>query len=172
MIELLSSLVWISLAGTLGAVANAVLADNACWWPSQVVVDGQRRMARPGLLVNLAAGAGAAGGAGALWSSTAATPFEWRALAGAVFVGWLAGRCLTGAADIRLLRAALSKACSAPAVCTESASAIARATPLDAYLAACELISAVRWAGRTGASGVTPAPARDVRPQRDVVGGD
>ena len=129
-------------------------------------------MARPGLLINLAVGAGAAGGTSVLWSSPAATPFEGTALAGAVFVGWLAGRCLRGAADLRLLRAALRKGCSAPAVCIESADAIARAAPVAAYLATCELVSDVRWAGRTGASGVTPDPARDVRHQRDVVEGD
>jgi hypothetical protein len=158
MIEPLSSLVWFSLAGALGAVTHAARADNACWWPSRVVVEGRRRMARPGLLVNLAVGAGAAGGTSVLWSSSAATPFEWTALVGAVFVGWLAGRCLTGAADIRLLRAALGKACSAPAACAETAGAMARATPFDAYLAACELVPAVRWVAPHGGQGSDTGP--------------
>jgi len=154
------STLFVSVAGGLGGGLNGLLTDNRFWWPSGVTVAAGKRLVRPGLLVNAAIGSAAAkvlhllGG-----SDLLAAPLP--GLAAAAITGWLAARCLSSAVDNRLLRAALSKACCAPAAHPDATEALIRASPYAAFEAACELTPPSSWA--TTRPGARPPNASAAR---------
>ena len=136
---------WLAVAGAAGGVLNACVSQNLFLWPVRVSASSRLRIVRPGLVLNALVGAAAS--FGALLAFGGAAPAVIGASSGrmllalvaAVVTGALAARAITNEADKRLLRAALSKACSAPAAHPDTARAMEIAPPFEVFRAACEL---------------------------------
>ncbi len=130
--------------GALGGAINALLSHNLHLWPS-VVAGGHGRLVRPGLALNVALGALAA-----LEVSLAFRPEgAWvgqgsgvglRPAVTGILVGMLASRWLSAEVDKRLLRAAVNKACQAPAAHPDTLQTIDVAPPHEVYAAADRLM--------------------------------
>jgi hypothetical protein len=135
MFEFVPPGVWIAVAGGFGGLFNGIASHNRFLWPRRLVSYPPIRLVRPGLAANILVGAVFA--AGVFQAFAHGVHGGWSsgrlmfALAAALICGALASRCTSGESDKRLLRAALIKACAAPAahpdVCGLLASAPAHA---------------------------------------------
>jgi hypothetical protein len=133
---------WWAFAGAAGGVVNAIVSHNRFLWPFRVP---PVRVVMPGLVANIVVGA-CAGLAGARAFSGAA-PDLWTApagslalaLGGALVTGGLAARLITNEVDVRLLRAAASRACAAPAAHPDTARAMEVAPPYEVFQTAKDL---------------------------------
>jgi hypothetical protein len=132
---------WCALAGAAGGLLNAAMSHNLFLLPFRVPPAG---VVMPGLVANVVAG-GCASVAGVLAFSGAVGPPTSPAgslaltIAAALVAGGLAARWLTSAADMRLLRAAASCACAAPAAHPDTARSMEVAPPYEAFRTAAEL---------------------------------
>jgi hypothetical protein len=119
MFELEPSVLWMAAAGGVGGLLNAAASHNLFLWPDRLLAEPPIRIVRPGLAANVLIGAAAA--AGVFEAYTYGVSRVWPlgslllALVAALVVGALAARWMTNETDKRLLRAALIKACAAPA---------------------------------------------------------
>lgn len=127
----------IIVAGALGGLLNGVTTHNLFLWPRPLPPCPPLRIVRPGLFINVLIGIVAAIGTfraltGA-WTLAGTAVNYWIALATAAILGGLAARLVTQETDKRLLRAALLKACAAPAAHPDLATVMASA-PAHAVL--------------------------------------
>jgi hypothetical protein len=137
--------VWVGIAGAAGGVVNAWVSDNRFFWPSRIAASPRLRIVRPGLAVNAVIGAFAS--LMGVWAFTAAAcarldvPIATDPIAviGAVVVGSLVSRLVTDEVDKRLLTAAVSKACTAPAAHPDTAMAIEVSRPYFVFTTASAL---------------------------------
>jgi len=142
----MSQVWWWALAGGAGGLINAAASHNLFWWPFRVPLAG---VVMPGLAVNVVVG-GCAGLAGVRAFCGPAGPPTSPAgslaltIAAAVMAGGLAARWITSAADVRLLRAAASRACAAPAAHPDTARAMEVARPYDVFRTAVDLVPKFR----------------------------
>ena len=127
---------WFVLAGVAGGVLNALVSDNLFLWPVRIKASPHLCILRPGLVLNIVIGIGASLGARRAFGGLAPTMTIASvgdlllALIGGVCAGALAARWMTNEADKRLLRAAASKACAAPAAHPDTAHAMEIVPPL------------------------------------------
>lgn len=136
----------ISLIGAAGGVINAILTGNMRPWPQIVRVTTRARIVRPGLGANICFGALAA--VAVFWAfEHAVASFGNRYLrsgllmiVAGMFVGLLAARWVTDETDKRFLRAALHKACVAPAAHPDTVRAVETASPYEVYMIADDLM--------------------------------
>jgi len=149
----------VAAAGAAGGAFNSLLAGERRLWPSRVKAGPSQRITCPALAGSvLAASVAALALDGTLVASTGAHPPLALILAAAVVIGFLTSRCVTAASDNRLLRAALCKACAAPAAHRDVTRVIADAPPREAYVIACDLAAPSQLVGtRPGPSGRHPA---------------
>lgn len=142
-------LLYVSLAGMLGGIVNALMTDNGFFLPKKEDTDG-RTIYRPGFVANILIGAVAAVVSWGLYGPLAAyfiagTQEAMRtnvspdkigvtlsSLVGAVLIGVGGARWLTNEVDKTLLKAAASKAAGAAAT-PDAATLIAMSSPADAY---------------------------------------
>ena len=115
---LVSTLVCATGAGAAGGALNALATDNRRTWPSRVAAGAGPGLFRPGLALNVIAGAGLS--AATFWtcSGTALPTAAWRdvlQVTVGLLIGSLGARWISSEADTRLLRAAACKAAAAPA---------------------------------------------------------
>jgi len=136
--------VWAGIAGAAGGVVNAWVSDNRFFWPSRIDASPRLRIVRPGLAVNAVIGAFAS--LIGVWAFTAAACAGLDVIApdplaviGAVVVGTLVSRVVTDEVDKRLLTAAVSKACTAPAAHPDTALAIEVSRPYFVFTTASAL---------------------------------
>jgi hypothetical protein len=149
-----SMLIWsilgaVCFAGAIGGLINALLTDNGFALPQSKKLDDGVSVLRPGCLGNILVGAIAAGVSWGLYGPLAtfdiigtkealkSNPPEeislsLSSLAGAILVGIGGARWLTNEVDKTLLKAAASKAITAPAS-PEAAGLMALATPAGAW---------------------------------------
>jgi hypothetical protein len=139
--------VWFALAGGIGGVVNAIVSHNLFLWPSRVP---PVRIIMPGLILNVAIGAGTGLAAVRVFGGAAPTivtaPSGDLALAlvGALFIGMLAARWVTNETDMRLLRKAVSWACAAPAAHPDTTRAMEIASPYEVFQTAKDLVPRFR----------------------------
>jgi hypothetical protein len=136
---------WVVACGAAGGALNALLSHNVFLLPSRLALSTRVRVVRLGLLANLAIGAAAAIGAyyafAGLGPARAEVTVGDLALAffASLLVGAIAARAATDQTDKRLLRAAVSKACAAPAAHPDTVRAIDVISPYAVFVAASEL---------------------------------
>jgi len=114
------AIVWIAGAGAIGGALNALATDNLRLGPLQDAGAAGPRLVRPGLAVNVVAGAGVsaytfwifAGDGGAGWTSAGGALL---AVVVGLVIGSIGARAITNESDKRFLRAAACKAAAAPA---------------------------------------------------------
>jgi hypothetical protein len=137
---------WCAIAGCVGGLLNATTSHNLFLWPFRVPSAG---VVVPGLVANVLIG-GSASLAGVRALCGAAGPQTTPAgnlaltLLAALVAGGLAARWLTSQADVRLLRAAASRACAAPAAHPDTARAIETASPYEVFQTAADLVPKFR----------------------------
>ena len=137
---------WFVFAGVAGGFLNALVSDNLFLWPVRITASPQMRILRPGLVLNMLIGIGAsmaarrAFGGLAPATTTVSVADLVLALVGGVCAGALAARWMTNEADKRLLRAAVSKACAAPAAHPDTAHVMEIAPPYDVFVTASDLV--------------------------------
>lgn len=134
-------LLYISLAGCVGGMINALLSENGFIMPKTEEVDGTK-IIRPGMIGNVLIGAVAAGVSWGLYGAAATAPLMGNtaepvpltlsALMGAVLVGIAGAKWLTNEVDKTLLKAAAVQAASAQ-MSPQKAQAMANATPAAAF---------------------------------------
>ena len=139
-------LVWVAFAGAAGGMVNAIVSHNLFLWPFRV---SPVKVVMPGLVVNVAVGAmGAVGGVLAFCGGASHPPLTAGdlalSLAGSLLVGGLAARWVTNEADVRLLRAAATRACAAPAAHPDTARAMEIASPYEVFQTATDLVPRFR----------------------------
>ena len=141
MAELLESPFWIPVAGAVGGLLNGVVSHNRFLWPCRLAAYSPFNIIRPGLALNVLFGTVAATGAfRAFTGDMSETPRNVLLALGIAFVlGSLAARWMTNEADKRILRAALLRACAAPAAHPDTVKAMASAPPHAALEAANDL---------------------------------
>ena len=133
-------LLYISLAGSVGGIVNALLSDNGFIMPKSEDIDGTK-IIRPGMIGNILIGAVAAGISWGLYGAAATAPLTGdtadpvpltlSALMGAVLVGIAGAKWLTNEVDKTLLKAAAVQAATSQ-ISSQKAQAIANATPAAA----------------------------------------
>jgi hypothetical protein len=143
----------IAIAGVVGGMLNAAMSDNLFLWPIRVADTRGCKIIRPGLIANVSMSACAALGSlfafGANGSGPNSSVGELLiTLIGSILVGSLAARWVTNEADKRLLRAALAKACAAPAAHPDTARVMEIASPCYVFSLACQLVPKFRGTGR------------------------
>jgi len=137
---------WCALAGGIGGLMNATTSHNLFLWPFRVPPVG---IVMPGLVANIGIG-GLAGLAGVRAFCGPAGPATTPAgnlaltLAAALVAGGLAARWLTSEVDVRLLRAAASRACAAPAAHPDTVRAMEIAPPYEVFQTAADLVPKFR----------------------------
>jgi hypothetical protein len=138
---------WFALAGGIGGVVNAIVSHNLFLWPSRVL---PVKIVRPGLALNIVIGGCASlaavrafGGADPAVLTAPAGDLA-LALVGALFAGILAARWMTNETDTRLLRAAVSRACAAPAAHPDTTRAMEMASPYEVFQTAKDLVPRFR----------------------------
>jgi len=134
-------LLYISLAGSVGGIVNALLSENGFIMPKTEHVEGTK-IIRPGMIGNILIGAVAAGVSWGLYGAAATTPLTSNveqpvpltlsALMGAVLVGIAGAKWLTNEVDKTLLKAAAVQAASSQ-ISPQKAQAMANATPSVAF---------------------------------------
>jgi hypothetical protein len=127
-----SAFVSVTGAGAAGGALNALVTDNRRPWPSRVERGARRGLVLPGLVVNVAVGAGCS--AAALWTfggagSTTSIGRAMLQMVVGMLIGSLGARWITNEADKRLLRAAACRAAAAPAADPETIRAMEVAPP-------------------------------------------
>ncbi len=138
-----ASLGWAWVVGAIGGAINAALTSNLHWWPSFVATGPGRRIARPGLSINVAASglsAVAVFAALALEGCVVDVRTMGPGMLVAVGIGLLGARCVTDAVDKRFLREAACRACAAPAAHPDTVRTIQTAAPYAVFIATDELI--------------------------------
>lgn len=132
--SLYSTFIAIFIAGALGGVFNALLADNGWLFPRKVTTERGTIM-QPGFIGNILSGAVAAVISWGLYSPIASVPLTQiptnsltpAAICGAMLVGVAGAHWLTNEVDKRLLKEAVSEAAKAQPS-TELSDQIARTT--------------------------------------------
>lgn len=133
-------LLYISLAGGVGGIVNALLSENGFIMPKTEHIDGTK-IIRPGMIGNILIGAVAAGVSWGLYGAAATAtltgsinetaPLTLSALMGAVLVGVAGAKWLTNEVDKTLLKAAAVQAAGSQ-ISPQKAQAIANSTPAAA----------------------------------------
>jgi hypothetical protein len=143
MAELWRSGFWIPVAGAVGGLLNGLVSDNRFFWPRRLAADAPRNIMVPGLALNVLVGGVVATGVFRAFTdgvSLSDAPQNAPLTVGIAFIlGSLAARWMTSETDKRILRAALLRACAAPAAHPDTVKAIASAPPQAALQAANDL---------------------------------
>jgi hypothetical protein len=137
---------WCALAGAAGGLINAAASHNLFALPFRVP---QARVVMPGLVANLMIGGFASFAvvrafSGAVGPPTSPAGSLALTIASALMAGGLAARSITSAADMRLLRAAASRACAAPAAHPDTAHSMEVVPPYEAFQTAVNLVPKFR----------------------------
>src|SRR5215471_873940 len=133
---------WWALAGGAGGLLNAAVSHNLFLWPFRVPPAG---VVMPGLVANVVIGgcsslAGVRAFCGSAGPPTSPAGSLALTIAAAVIAGGLAARWLTSLADVRLLRAAATRACAAPAAHPDTARSMEVASPYEVFQTATDLV--------------------------------
>ena len=137
---------WCALAGGAGGLINAAASHNLFLLPFRVPPAG---VVMPGLVANVVIGgcasfAGVQAFSGALGPPVSPAGSLALTIAAAFVAGGLAARWITSAADMRLLRAAASRACAAPAAHPDTARSMEVASPYEVFQTAADLVPKFR----------------------------
>jgi len=137
---------WWALAGAAGGLLNAAASHNLFLWPFRVPPAG---VVMPGLVANVLIGGGASLAVVSAFCGPAGPPTSPAGnlaltIAAAVIAGGVAARWITNEVDVRLLRAAATRACAAPAAHPDTARSMEVASPYEVFQTATDLVPKFR----------------------------